>query len=434
MANRSVQLGTNETLRAAHRGLDWLNLYVANIQTGFGAFIAIYLTTQHWTQTDIGVALSIGTITTMASQIPAGAVVDAFRSKVLVAGLSMVAFAVAAVVFALWPVRLFVYLAEILHGFSSATLAPAVAAISLGLVGTSGMAWRLSRNTRFSALGNGIGALLMGAAGSLISARSVFFLTAVLVLPAFLALRPLRRQASSERTPAAAVSGEPSAATIATTAPADAGHARLWHVISNPAFLVLCLCALTFTFANAPLVPVAASEMTQHVGRWASILTGVIIVLPQVIVLFSSTWVGGLADRFGRKAVLLVGCCTVPLHGLALALSASPYVVVGSEVLDGVGAVCFGIMIPLITSDIAGDSGHYNLALGIVGFSLGIGASVALPVAGRIIDQFGYPTAFSVLAAAGVVAAIVALMMRETRPEQVDPAPDSTAGEIAADV
>ena len=62
---------------SAARGLDWLNLFVANIQTGFGPFISVYLTTQGWTQTAIGFALSLGTVTSMASQIPAGAPVAA---------------------------------------------------------------------------------------------------------------------------------------------------------------------------------------------------------------------------------------------------------------------------------------------------------------------------------------------------------------------
>ena len=57
--------------RSAGRALDWLNLFVANIQTGFGPFITVYLTTQRWTQTAIGFALSLGTVTAMASQVPA---------------------------------------------------------------------------------------------------------------------------------------------------------------------------------------------------------------------------------------------------------------------------------------------------------------------------------------------------------------------------
>lgn len=407
--------------RSAHRGLDWLNLYVANIQTGFGPFIAVYLTSRSWTQADIGFALSIGTLTTMASQIPAGAVVDAFRNKVLVAGLSMAAFAVAALMFALWPVPLSVYLAEVLHGFSSATLTPAIAAISLILVGTTGMSWRLSRNSRYSALGNGVGAALLGAIGSLVSERAVFLLTAVLTIPAFFALRPLRgarigsgRPEPAVEAPASALDTalHPGLVPVPTPGPAPAAW---WLVIRDRRLFLLCLCAFSFTFANAPMLPLAAAELTDHLGHLASILIGVAIVVPQVIVLLASPLVGRLADRYGRKPVLLVGCAMLPLHAIALALSANPWVVIGSELVDGVAAVCFGIMMPLITSDVAGDSGHYNLALGFVGFAMGIGASLATPVAGEIVDHFSYTTAFGLLALAGVVATLIAAVRTETR-------------------
>src|SRR6202022_2596976 len=69
--------GSANSSEGASRGLDWFNLFVANIQTGFGPFIAVYLISQSWTQTSIGLALSIGTIAAMASQVPAGALVDA---------------------------------------------------------------------------------------------------------------------------------------------------------------------------------------------------------------------------------------------------------------------------------------------------------------------------------------------------------------------
>jgi MFS family permease len=92
----------DETVLAG-RGLDGLNLFVANIQTGFGPFIAVYLTTQGWTQTAIGTALSLGTITAMASQIPAGALVDAIRNKAAVAFFSIVAFSGSALLLAIRP-------------------------------------------------------------------------------------------------------------------------------------------------------------------------------------------------------------------------------------------------------------------------------------------------------------------------------------------
>ena len=50
-------------------GLDWLNFFVANFQTGFGPFISVYLTSAGWTQGAIGAALSTGTIASMANPI-----------------------------------------------------------------------------------------------------------------------------------------------------------------------------------------------------------------------------------------------------------------------------------------------------------------------------------------------------------------------------
>src|ERR1700751_2868684 len=73
------------------RGLDWLNFFVANFQTGFGPFISVYLTSAGWTQGAIGVALSAGTVAAMASQVPGGALVDAMRSKRAAASVAIIA-------------------------------------------------------------------------------------------------------------------------------------------------------------------------------------------------------------------------------------------------------------------------------------------------------------------------------------------------------
>ncbi len=66
---------------ASMSGLNWLNFLSALMQTGFGAFLAVYLTSQNWSRTDIGFVLSIGTAAAMASQVPGGMLVDWARSK-----------------------------------------------------------------------------------------------------------------------------------------------------------------------------------------------------------------------------------------------------------------------------------------------------------------------------------------------------------------
>src|SRR5580704_14834002 len=226
---------------AASRGLDWFNLFVANVQTGFGPFIAVYLSGQGWTQTAIGIALSVGTVSSMASQVPAGALVDAIRNKTRVAAFSVLVFTASALMFAIYPIPLFVYLAEILHGVSSCTLGPAIAAMSLALAGRFAMAVRLGRNARYSAVGNGVGAALMGACGQYLSERGVFYLTAALTLPALVTLLPLRRFAM--------------ASSAAQSAAAEAPpKARVLKVLSDRRLLVFCGCAMLFTFANAPLL------------------------------------------------------------------------------------------------------------------------------------------------------------------------------------
>ena len=389
---------------AAGRGLDWFNLFVANIQTGFGPFIAVYLISQSWTQTSIGLALSIGTVAAMASQVPAGAVVDAIPNKTRVAAFSVLAFTACALMFAIYPIPLFVYLAEILHGISSCTLGPAIAAMSLVITGRFGMGLRLGRNARYAAVGNGVGALLMGACGQYVSERAVFYLTAAFTLPALVALLPLRRVAvaGGELRPAPRQQGK--------------GRTQFLHVLADRRLLIFCGCAMLFTFANSPMLMLMSGTMTAKVGN-PSLLVAACIVLPQIIVALTSPAVGRLAERRGRRIVLIIGFCMLPLRGLIFAVSTNPTLVVAVQALDGVGGACFGIMVPLIVSDVAARTGHFNLSLGFVGFAIGIGATLSTPAAGWLADHFGMRPAFFFLAAVGMAAVVlVTAAMPETRP------------------
>ncbi len=394
---------------AAERGLDWFNLFVANIQTGFGPFIAVYLSSQSWTQTSIGLALSIGTVTAMASQVPAGALVDAMPNKTRVAAFSVLVFTVSALMFAIYPIPLLVYLAEILHGISSCTLGPAIAAMSLVLAGRYGMGLRLGRNARFAAIGNGLGAALMGACGQYVSERAVFFLTAALTLPALVALVPLRRYA---------VAGPALQPAASSGTSGGHGRAQFLRVLADRRLLIFCGCAMLFTFANAPMLMLISGTMTAKVGN-PSLLIAACIVLPQMIVALGSPAMGRLAEQQGRRVVLLIGFIMLPLRGLLFATITTPALVVAVQALDGIAAACFGIMVPLIVSDVAARSGHFNLSLGVVGFAIGIGGTLSTPAAGWLADHFGTQLAFSGLTGVGITAVLLVLFaMPETRPDK----------------
>ncbi|HEX6441400.1 MAG TPA: MFS transporter [Stellaceae bacterium] len=395
----------------AGRGLVWLNLFVANIQTGFGPFVAVYLTTEGWNQTRIGLALSLGTISAMASQLPAGALVDVIRNKAAVAFLSILAFAGSALLFALWPTPLSVYLAEALHGFSSCTLGPAIAAMSLIIAGHRGLGLRLGRNARYAAIGNGIGAALMGGCGYYFSNRSVFFLTAVLSLGALLPLLPLAQLDQAGRPP-----------------PPRAASARgrsqpISHVLTNRALLSYACLAMLFTLGNAAMLPLAGNLVTRQAASEGVLLIAAGIVLPQIVAAVLSTALGRLAEARGRRLVLFLGFCTLPIRAALFVYVKDPGLIVLVQALDGIAGAAIGIIGPLVTADVAAKSGHYNLALGLVGFAIGIGATFSTGVAGWIADQFGGATAFYALAAVGLAAtALVWVVMPETRSAEADKA------------
>ena len=105
------------------------------MQTGFGPFVAVYLTTQKWTQVEIGLVLSIGGIVGLIGQMPGGAIVDAARSERLVAGLAVATIGVSALGYAAMADLSGGGAAATLHAAASCVLGPAIAAISLGLVG-----------------------------------------------------------------------------------------------------------------------------------------------------------------------------------------------------------------------------------------------------------------------------------------------------------
>ena len=86
------------------RGLDWFVFFLADVQTGFGPFVAVYLTTQKWTQIEIGLILSVGGLIALLGQIPGGALVDWARSERLVAGLAVSMIGVSALAYAAWPI------------------------------------------------------------------------------------------------------------------------------------------------------------------------------------------------------------------------------------------------------------------------------------------------------------------------------------------
>jgi len=383
------------------RALDLVNFFVADVQTGFGPFVAVYLTSQKWTQVEIGFALTLGTMTSLISQLPAGALVDSMRNKRTAASGALVGIIVAALLLAIAPAQLPVLLAQMLHGFASCVITPAIAAISLRLAGHAALGERLGRNARYSSIGNGLAAAVMGVTGAYFSSQFVFLLTAALCVPALVALW--------------SIGPGPHAREQTTSRMMDI--AGLKRLLADRRLLIFGICVLLFHLSNAAMLPLAGAAVTMRAGHFANLIIAACIVVPQMVVALVSPWVGRAAQRIGRKRLLLVGWGALPLRGLLLAVLPGSWPLVAGQAVSGVSAAIFGVLLPLLAADLTVGTAHFNLCMGILGLAMYLGAAISTTMSGEIADAAGMQVAFLVLAAVGVLGFVaVWLAMPETRP------------------
>jgi predicted MFS family arabinose efflux permease len=392
--------------RQSLRGLDWFIFFLADVQTGFGPFVAVYLTTQKWTQVEIGFVLSIGGIVALIGQMPGGAIVDAARSERLVAGLAVATIGFSALGYVAWPIFPVVVVAATLHAAASCVLGPAIAAISLGLVGPLAIGERFGRNARCASLGNGVTAALMGTIAYLLSSRSVFLVTFILAIPTLLALKSIReREIDATQAHGAVVREVP-----------DANATSVLRLMRQRPLLIFAGSVLLLQLANAAMLPIMAGVVTTRSSEWAPVLIAACIIVPQAIVALTSPSVGRKAQQWGRRPLLLLGFAALAIRGVLFATVTDPYLLVAVQVFDGITAAVFSVMIPLVIADVAFGSGHFSLAQGIVGTATGIGASLSTVLAGYVTDKFGSSVAFLGLAAVAATGlAMIWLVMPETR-------------------
>src|ERR1700733_15169956 len=231
---------TQQPSKRSLRGLDWLNFFLADVQTGVGPFLAIYLAGYGWNEERVGLALTVGAIAGILAQTPAGALVDQVHRKRTLIAAAILALALGALLIAFVPSLWSVMSAQILIGGTSSIFGPAICAVSLGIVGHHAFDARQGRNQSFNSAGNVVAAVSMGLIGYFLSNRSIFFFVAVCTLPALFALRNIRAdEIDYERARGAkedANDGKP------------VGAAAL---LRERPLIIFLICAVMFHFANA---------------------------------------------------------------------------------------------------------------------------------------------------------------------------------------
>jgi MFS family permease len=395
--------------------LDALNFFLADVRDGLGPYLAVYLlTVQHWDEQRIGIVMSMAGIAGIVAQTPAGALMDATRAKRMVVACAALVVTAGSLLLpfllTFWPVAL----SQAAVHATGSIFAPAIAAMTLGIVGHARFAQRTGRNEAFNHAGNAFAAAAAGWAAYLWGPVAVFFIMAGMAVASLISVQIV---------PARAIDHDRARGLH------DGGTDRdqpsgLQVLLTCHPLLIFAACAVLFHFANAAMLPLVGQKLALQDRNVGTSLMSACIVAAQIVMVPMAMLVGRKADAWGRKPLFLAGFLILPIRGVLYTLSDNPYWLVGVQLLDGVGAGLYGALFPLIVADLMEGTGRFNIAQGAITTAQGIGAALSTTLAGFVVVNAGYSAAFLVLAAiAGAGLLLFWLAMPETKTVAGQPQP-----------
>lgn len=411
MASVAATLGraTSPDHPPATRTLDALNFFLADVRDGLGPYLAIYLLvvrgpSHGWNEATVGMVLTIAGIVGLLSQTPAGGLIDRAKNKpriVIAAALLVTLSSLSLPVVSGFTM---VTITQSVAAAAGALFAPAISAISLGLVGPKMFAKRVGRNEAFNHAGNAVSAALAGMLAWKFGPVVVFWLMAGLTIASVVVSMRIDND-DIDNAVARGLDCEPEEGCEEPSG---------WKtLLENRALMIFAAAAFTFHLSNAAMLTSVSQLLGRTVGTdKATSLTAACIVAAQLVMVPVAIIVGRNTERWGTKPTFLVAFGFLAARGALYTVSNDPWWLVGVQALDGIGAGIFGALFPVIVADLTKGSGRFNVSQGVVSAVFGLGAALSATLAGAIIVWAGYTASFLTLAgiaAAGFVLYFVAM-------------------------
>src|SRR6516165_7418123 len=373
-----------------------VNFFMADMQSGIGPFVGVFLLERGWAAGMIGTALTIGNVAGMLIATPVGGFIDTSRHKrawVIVPGIAVVA---ASSIILAWQNFWAVAASQVATSMAGAAIVPAVTGITLGIVGQRGFNRQNGRNQAFDHAGNMVGAAASGVLGWQFGYFAVFVLSALfgaITVACVLRIPPdtidhRAARGSKEDDP----ESQPSGLTI---------------LLRHKALLVLALALAVFQLGNAAIVPLYGMSAVSGSKANGPGFVATIIVIAQGVMVIASVVAMQVVEKRNYWLVLLGSFLVLPLRGVFAYFLASWWGVVPVEVLDGIGIGLQSVAVPGMVARSLYGTGRVNLAQGTVITIQGAGAAFSPALGGWIAQWIGFSPTFLVLGGLGLVAAAV---------------------------
>jgi MFS family permease len=384
----------------ANRLLDALNFFLADVRDGLGPYLSIYLLvvrgpSHGWNEATVGIVLTIAGIVALLSQTPAGGLIDRAGNKPRVVIAAALLVTLSSLSLPIVSGFAMVTITQSIAAAAGALFAPAISAITLGLVGPKLFAKRVGRNEAFNHAGNAVSAAMAGMLAWKFGPVVVFWLMAGLTAASIVVATRMDNK-KIDNAVARGLDCEPEEGCEEPSG---------WKtLLQNRALMIFALMAFTFHLSNAAMLTSVSQLLGRTVGTdKATSLTAACIVAAQLVMVPVAMIVGRNTERWGTKPIFLTAFGFLAARGVLYTVSNDPWWLVGVQALDGIGAGIFGALFPVIVAAFTKGSGRFNVSQGVVSSVFGLGAALSATLAGSIIVWVGYTASFLTLA--GIAAA-----------------------------
>lgn len=362
--------------------LSALNFALAGAREGFGPFLGVYLQQQGFDPASTGFAMGLAGVAGLLATTPIGALVDRITTKRAAVAAAVVALALGAVALVSTNNLWLIAAAQLVIGIADTSIAPLVAAVTLGIVGQAAYATRVSRNEAFSHAGNAANAALSGVLGY---AFGLGYVAIAIVVMAVVSCGMLFAIDPKTIDHAAARGGE------------SDERSTFRVLIETRPLMILAATVFAYQTANGAMLPFLAQARTAAGGD-PSVTTGVMTVVSQLTMVGAALGAAKVAQGRGYGLVMAIALGLVVARGVIAAFATSWWLVIPVQVLEGLAMGLGGVAIPALVAEIMDETGHAGAGLGSVMTAYGAGAALSPILAGLVAQWLGFPAAFIALA------------------------------------
>ncbi|GJE47344.1 putative MFS-type transporter [Methylobacterium tardum] len=360
-----------------------LNFALAGAREGFGPFLGVYLQKQGFDPAATGFAMGLAGLAGLLATTPVGALIDRTAYKRAALATAVLGIAAGAVALVATNNLWLIGLSQLVIGVADTSIAPLVAAVTLGIVGQKAYGQQVSRNEAYNHAGNAANAALSGVLGYTLG---LGFVAIAIVVMAVASCGVLLAIDKGRIDHAAARGGE------------QDERSTVRVLFETKPLLLLAGTVFAYQTANGAMLPFLAQARTAA-GADPSLTTGVMTVVSQATMVGAALLAARIAKDWGYASVLSIALGLVVTRGILAAFAASWWLVIPVQLLEGLAMGLGGVAIPALVAETMEGSGHANAGLGGVMTAYGAGATASPLVAGLVAQYLGFSTSFIALAA-----------------------------------